>query len=437
MLSKKLKAERQDNEAITRTKLDFDWPKGGAVFFGDYDPQPDTPSLSPKQLRSILCTVLPVLKNAPMVLWHSASSHIYHKDTGKVIIGNGGIRIYIAVADGRDIPRFGQMLFKRLWLSGHGHYVCSKSGALLSRALLDNSVWQPERLDFAAGAYMDANQPIEQRRPEPQIINANAEPFNTGRVTDLSKEEETQLAEIQKKEREKIKPYQDKVREGWIEERLQTIDDKEEREKKRSILQHALEQRKLFADFVLTTRDNTLITVGEILDNPDKWHSQYLKDPLEPDYKSGTNVSWLNLRSGGKPFLYSHAHGGTSYTLLRQTTTLQIAGGELPRILNETSSIIAISGETYQRGGMLVRIADKEILPVTPPWLKNHIEENINFLKWNARSKKDVPSDAPPELAARYLHNRGSWIELELTGVINAPLFRLDGTLLDAPGYDK
>ncbi len=437
LLSKKLKQSRKDTEAITRTRDDFDWPEGTAIFFGDYDPPSGAKGLTPEQIRSILCNVMPELTKAPMVLWHSASSHIYHKETGETLKGNGGIRIYLAVADGRDISRFGQILYKRLWLNGYGHYVCSKSGALLSRSLLDDSVWQPERLDFAAGANIDEQQLIEQRRPAPQLINTNANPLNTGEIANLSAEEESELEKIQAAEKEKIKPVQDETRESWVEVQLLEIEDESEREQKRETLINAVENRKLFADFQLHTGKNALITVGEILDNPDKWHNQYLKDPLEPDYNGGSNVSWLNLRSGGKPYLYSHAHGGASYTLLRQTTTINIAGGELPRILNETASIISLSGETYQRGGMLVRMAESEVLPVTAPWLKNHIEENINFLKWDGRSKEYKAADAPAELAIRYQHNRGSWLESELTGIINAPVFRLDGTLLDSPGYDK
>jgi hypothetical protein len=105
--------------------------------------------------------------------------------------------------------------------------------------------------------------------------------------------------------------------------------------------------------------------------------------------------------------------------------------------LRETSAIISACGETYQRGGMLVRVADAEILPVSQPWLINHIEESISFVKWDARAKAHKAIDAPAELAIRYIHNRGAWLELELTGIINAPLFRVDGTLLNAPGYDK
>jgi hypothetical protein len=437
LLSKKCKDERQDSDAITRTRDCFDWPKGPAVFFGDYDPAPGANAFTPEQVRSTLCKVMPELAGAPMVLWHSASSHIYHKETGKTLKGAGGIRIYIIVADGRDIPRFGQVLFDRLGLNEHSFYLCSKSGSLLLRSLLDASVWQPERFDFAAGAYIDEHEQIEQRRPAPQVFNPSAEPFNTASIPDLSDEEKAQLVGILNVEREAIKPEQHAVREEWIEERLEGITDENDRKYKRSILENAVLHRKLFADYVLTTKDGSRITVGEILDNPDKWHNQYLKDPLEPDYNGGSNVGWLNLRSGGKPYLYSHAHGGASFTLYRQTTTLNIAGGELPRILIEASNVIAVSGETFQRGGLLVRIADDGILAVTQPWLKNHIEESISFLRWDGRNKAYIPSDSPPELATRYIHNRGTWQESELVGLLNGPIFRLDGTLLDAPGYDK
>ncbi len=435
-MSKKRKADNKDTNAITRSNECFDWPKDKAVFLGDCDPGPGADALTPEQVRSTLCEVMPELADAPMVLWHSASSHIYHKETGEALKGAGGIRVYIIVADGRDIPRFGQILFDRLWMNGHGFYVCSKLGALLPRSLLNASVWQPERLDFAAGAYIAEHEQIEQKRPAPQIFNPDAEPFNTSSISDLSNEEKEQLVGINNAEREAIKPAQHAAREEWIKERLEGLTDEKEREQKRLILEKAILDRKLFADYVLTAKNGSQVTVGEIMDDPDKWHNQYLKDPLEPDYNDGANTGWLNLKSGGKPYLYSHAHGGASYTLYRQTTTLKVAGGELPRVLNETSNIIALSGETFQRAGLLVRIADDGILAVTQPWLKNHIEENVSFLRLDGRKKTYFPSDSPPELATRYIHNRGAWREPERVGLLNGPLFRLDDTLIDSPGYD-
>lgn len=435
--SKKYKAKTKDHFAITRSRECFDWPKGKAVFFGDYDPAPGTIELTPQEVQLRLIEVIPELVNAPMVLWHSASSHIYHKQTGEALKGAGGVRIYIMVADGRDIPRFGQVLFERLWLKGFGFYMCSKSGQLLSRSLLDASVWQPERLDFAAGASIAENELIEQRRPLPEIINPDAEAFITSSIPDLSHEEKERLEYIRNNAREAMRSEQCVNQEKWIDEQLEGIAGEKDREYKRFFLEKAILQQKLFADYELITKDGTRVTVGEILDNTDKWHNQYLKDPLEPDYNGGSNVSWLNLKSGRKSYLYSHAHGGTTYTLYRQSRTLKVAGGELPRILNETLNIIGIGGETFQRGGTLVRIADGGILTITPPWLKNHIEDKINFIRYDVRSKKEVPCDSPPELATRYIHNRGAWLEPELAGLINGAIFRLDGTLLDTPGYDK
>ena len=310
LLSKKIKADTKNLTAITRSRDCFDWPIGEAVFFGDYDPAPGADALTPEQVRSTLCEIVPELAGAPMVLWHSASSHIYHKETGETLKSAGGVRVYIIVSDGRDIPRFGQVLFDRLGLNGHSFYLCSKSGALLLRSLLDASVWQPERFDFAAGAYIAESEQIEQRRPAPQVFNPSADPFNTASIPDLTDDEKAQLDVILNAEREAIKPKQHAVREEWIMERLEGITDDNDREYKRSILEKAVLHRKLFADYVLTTKNGSQVTVGEILDDSDKWHNQYVKDPLEPDYNGGSNVGWLNLRSGGKPYLYSHAHGG-------------------------------------------------------------------------------------------------------------------------------
>ena len=84
------------------------------------------------------------------MLWRpSSSSYLYRGRTE--LHGLRGQRIYIAVARASDIPLLGQLLYERLWALGYGYVVVSASGQLLDRTLLDASVWQPERLDFAAG----------------------------------------------------------------------------------------------------------------------------------------------------------------------------------------------------------------------------------------------------------------------------------------------
>ena len=90
----------------------------------------------------------------------SASSNIYRQDgrtlykekTGRELAGVTGQRVYIGVQDASDIPRLGEILYKRSWLHGYGRIEVGGAGQLLERGLWDASVFSPERLDFVAGA---------------------------------------------------------------------------------------------------------------------------------------------------------------------------------------------------------------------------------------------------------------------------------------------
>jgi hypothetical protein len=57
---------------------------------------------------------------------------------------------YVAVNGGSKIPELGKTLAARCWLTGHGRFDISKSGTLLSRSLVDEAVFSPERLIFEA-----------------------------------------------------------------------------------------------------------------------------------------------------------------------------------------------------------------------------------------------------------------------------------------------
>jgi hypothetical protein len=67
------------------------------------------------------------------------------------------------------LPELADVLFKRMWLGGHGYIVISRAGSMLVRSIFDASVFSPERLDFVAGANcVDC----EQRRPQPVYFEA-------------------------------------------------------------------------------------------------------------------------------------------------------------------------------------------------------------------------------------------------------------------------
>ncbi|ABI56415.1 hypothetical protein ACN2MM_05965 [Alkalilimnicola ehrlichii MLHE-1] len=421
---------------ITRTREHFDWPAAPGWLMLDYDPEATAKPLDRDGLLSVLREAWPDIERAPLVLGDSGSSHIYHADTGECVKGRGGLRCYVLVADARDIPRAGEVLHKRLWLAGHGFYLVSKSGALLERGPVDAVVWQPERLDFAAGAACIA--PLEQRRPPAEPRNNDAAPIDTrATLPDLTAAELEELAELRRQEREAMAPDQALQREEWVEQRLDEIQPKDV-EEARARLTDAVTNGRLYGDFVLHHQSGKRVTVGQVLDDPDRWHGQRFADPLEPDYRADSRIAWLNLRSGGRPFIYSHAHGGARYTLIRASATLKAQPGEMPRIVREADALMAEAGVVFQRGGQLVRVVeDGTLFGVQPPWLRTHLEEVAAWLRWDGRAKDWLPADAPGDLAPRILANRGGWSVPELTGVIRGPILRPDGSLLNQPGYDK
>jgi putative DNA primase/helicase len=70
----------------------------------------------------------------------------------------------------------------------------------------------------------------------------------------------------------------------------------------------------------------------------------------------------------------------------------------------------------------------------------NHLIERftacIDFQKFDKRSNKWISIDCPEKIAATYLERLGTWRLRTLTGIVNAPTLRPDGSILDQPGYD-
>jgi len=421
---------------ITRTREYFDWPAAPGWLMLDHDPRGDEEALDREGFLDVLRLAWPEIANAPMVLGDSGSSHIYRADTDECLKGRGGLRVWVLVADARDIPRAGAALHDRLWLEGHGYFEVSKAGHLLERSAVDAVVWQPERLDFAAGA--TCAEPLEQRRPACEPRNNEAAPIDTAaKLPDLTAAERERLKALQDEGRDAMRPAQDAQRREWVETRLAEIEP-EDVDAARERLADAVHHGRLYGDFTLHHSGGQAVSVGEVLDAPDRWHGERFADPLEPDYRGDQRIAWLNLRSGGRPYIWSHAHGGQRYYLIRASATLKTQAGQMPRLVREADSLMADAGVVFQRGGQLVRVVEGgSIHAVQQPWLRTHLEEVAAWQRWDGRAKAWLPADAPGDLAARILANRGGWQVPELTGVVRAPILREDGSLLDQPGYDR
>ena len=160
---------------IARTRDHFTWPHGPGVWMLDFDSPDGTEALSGDQFRTAVYSIVPRIAEAPHMLMASCSSFIFNNE--ELLSGANGWRMLVIVEHGTDIPRAGVDFIKGSWLQGLGYIAISMAGTLLERALVDGAVWQPERLDFCGGALCE--KPLEQRRPDPEIFNPDAEPLDT------------------------------------------------------------------------------------------------------------------------------------------------------------------------------------------------------------------------------------------------------------------
>jgi hypothetical protein len=141
---------------------------------------------------------------------------------------------------------------------------------------------------------------------------------------------------------------------------------------------------------------------------------------------------------------------------------IRIYGGSLSRNVRETEEHLAGATEAvpedgiYQRSGQLVRVAILEkdsavggvrraagslqILSVTPEYLRLRMNDDIRFEQCRKVKDEEIwyAVDPPKEVAVHLLSKVGDWHRFaDLKGIVQAPMLRSDGTLLQTPGFDK
>lgn len=115
--------------------------------------------------------------------------------------------------------------------------------------------------------------------------------------------------------------------------------------------------------------------------------------------------------------------------------------------------LILKKSDIFQRAGKMVRVIKVSSLPhnqkmkvkrsgdyvvikeIDPTFLTEHLTKTGIFLRLDARGQeyRRIPC---PEKVARHLLARQEWKIPVLVGIINAPTLRVDGSILETPGYD-
>ena len=435
---RKLRAGGNHRSHVARDRQHFRFAAGPAIWFIDYDPSPKTAPLTAHELRAKLLEACPELISAPIAAIASASTHIYHGT--RELRGAGGIHMYVAVADGTDIPRAGAALYERLWGHGSGYFVVSKSGQVLDRNLIDRCVWQPERLDFASGAH--CSHPLERRRPDPDVWNAEGSPFDTRILRGPTTEECDLIHNRRAEARAAVEPSRRQIRGTWVSERTKALEARGiEIITAQRTAEYAADHSMLLGDFELLTEDGRIVTVADLLADRHKFHSCRFADPLDPTYRDDRRIAQANLLGGGRPTIFSFAHGGCRYVLCPQSRTLKLTGSKLPDLADEVLRTMTELGDVFDQpvgGGcyQMVHINEGYMIPVTYAWLRTHVGRIFRCERF-IRGKEWVPVDVPKDLIEAIMGDVANRGLPKLRAVIREPTIRPDGTILDQPGYSE
>lgn len=131
---------------------------------------------------------------------------------------------------------------------------------------------------------------------------------------------------------------------------------------------------------------------------------------------------------------------------------IQLAGGELHQtVAAAEQALLAAGAPLYQRSGLLVRPVTLPALEapslrrptgtiglqqITPEWLQLKLTALAHWQRFDRRSQQWREVDCPVDIARALLACVGEWQFPPLAGVIDRPVLRADGSLLQTPGYD-
>jgi hypothetical protein len=431
--------------ATTRTNDAFRWPDGLGVLMLDYDPADEGEPLTRDELVQAIKAAAPGLSNAAMLWWSSASSCIWAGD--RELRGVRGQRLYIMVKDAKDIPRAGKTLFDRLWLAGRGYIKISTCGSLLERTDVDSAVWQQSRFDFAGGAACGLG--LDQRRGAPLIIPGAAQTVDTEiALPPLTLDELERLSAIKAAAKSSVENEAACVRDAWISARVDEMltsmdcDDPEKYAEAARIAGQALEADVLGGGFMVPVEVNSKlekVSVAMLLKDRDRYHGALTLDPLEPQYDGGRRVGRLYLRQA-RPVLHSFAHGGKTYNLQRAPVRVELVKGRTAEAATDTLDLLRNDPSVFDFGGQLALVDKGRAHPLCEYTLAHHLGSVAQY--WRAATRKSDTGrqidEDPPNALLRMVMSLGERRGLkQLEGVITAPTIRLDGSILNTPGYDS
>ena len=127
-----------------------------------------------------------------------------------------------------------------------------------------------------------------------------------------------------------------------------------------------------------------------------------------------------------------------------------IVGTDEPRVIDEAIEALATCENVYQRGGCLVHVVEgtepphgiarpkdaPRIAPIRSARIRELLADVRVWLPPSGGDKEATPIH-PPDWVVKAIDARGQWQGIRrLEAVVESPILRADGTVLQTPGYD-
>ncbi|NRP46573.1 hypothetical protein XMD543_000598 [Marinobacterium sp. xm-d-543] len=417
---------------IARSNDHFEWPAAPGIMMLDYDPEGE--ALDRETVLELLYNACPAIKDVDHLWWMSSSSNISNIETGEQISGVSGQRIYFIVDDARDIPRAAKVLGEKLWLAGHGHIKISASGAMLERVPFDMSVYQPSRLDFAAGASCVA--PLAQDRGAPVLLKGTASNLNTtAALPSLKDSLQEKLEELKAGKEVVARPKADEARLEYarrMKKKLKTYEFGESDEEILAEIDRILYKGELPSYWMLHVWNGSELidlTVQDVLRNKQAFDGMLCLDPIEPEYDECRLVGKLYLNQHN-PRVFSFARGQRSLTL-KEFKHVILVESELHNAVNETLEILEKRKDAFNYGGVLVTPINKTLNYLDHPKMKHLLGGFIQY--WSLAKPCNPTNELVDGVCsigvARNLN--------PITGFVDHPVIDSKLRMLLKPGYNQ
>lgn len=426
-------------DAISRSKDCMEYPPGLGLVTLDYDPPKGGAVMSREDLFTLLCDVIPAVKQSPVVWSASASSFIYDGETQ--VRGLAGQRLYLFVLNTLDTPRFMDELSSRCWLAGLGRVEISNSGALLKRDVFDRAMANVGRLDFVGGA-VTLND-LHQARPDP-IILADGPPLDTETaLPSLSAADRAKADAMIASALAEAEPRAVEVRTAWLatherEAMRKAVDEGKDPQQARQAIARtyaAAQKGTLSGGFIVYVVDEqgneTPTTVDALLKDRPRFHGMKCLDVLDPNHR-GREPCAIIYTNQPTPVVWSLNDAGRVWRLVRQPLSLAITAGDRAKLAEQIADELAATETLFLLGGAPTFISPGHTATLTRPLLAYVVGCHIALFRPGKDGKQ-----TPTEPDAALLDIVAALLPMRLKTIIarsTIPLITPAGAVLDTPG---